>query len=439
MEYLLKFGKFNNMEIRHNIDRRNFIRVTGATAGGLMLPGYGVFGTGRLTTSDDPLSTRDFWYRKPPNMPYVDSQNKNRAFAFTDSEILLSYDNSHTWRYKRKFEDTQNITFSHIFDNGNVLFGTREKLFLCNKKLKSWKEIIIKDMDGSDYIPHIPKNSDNPGWYFHTIAGINSWEINGKEMLVWGNYANVKGGAVPLNIYYSTDNGKTVKIAYSFGQNPYFSDNGSQGGGSDGNPLGNANNPIICRHIHCVSYNPAEDAFYACTGDGNRPEGWEVHWLRGEYDVALDKWDWQVILTESLNSRYKAGGINFVDGQMYWISDANGPEPHDRGIFRCNPADIANPAAHTKLFDPKYETTRMIIEDGVILAMLPAVASPYTLGIIYSPDMGKTWEVYDIKDFGPFYPSRIQKKNSEGWFKCHLNSGWIDRAEYMFLKPKRLS
>ena len=26
-------------------------------------------------------------------------------------------------------------------------------------------------------------------------------------MLVWGNYCNVTGGAVPVNIYYSTDNG----------------------------------------------------------------------------------------------------------------------------------------------------------------------------------------------------------------------------------------
>lgn len=424
------------MKIKHNFDRRHFLRVTGATAGALMLPGASILGSPQPYTPDDYGSTEHFWYQKPPNVPYVDSQNKNMAFAFADGEILLSHDNSHTWRYRNEFQDTDNITFSHIFDNGNVLFATRERLFLCEKKLKSCKEIIVKDTDGSDYIPHTPKSPDNPGWYFHTITGINSWVINGKEMLVWGNYANVKGGATPINIYYSTDNGETVKIAYSFGQNPYLSDNGSPGGGLDGNLLGNAANPIFCRHIHCVSYNPAENAFYACTGDGDRPKGREVHWLRGEYDAALDKWDWKVLLTESLNSRYKAGGINFVDGQMYWISDANGPEPHDRGIFRCDPVDIANPEAHAKLFNPKYETTRMIIEDDVILAMLPAVASPYTLGIIFSPDLGKTWTEYDIKDFGPFYPSRIQKKNSEGWFRCDLRKGWIDRDEYMFLKPK---
>jgi len=426
------------MTKKNYVNRRQFIGTAAAAVGGLMLPISDAFGTYRVATPDDYPSTPHFWYRKPPNTPYVDSQNKNMAFAFTDTEILFSDDNSHTWHHKKAFPDAKNITYSHIFNDGTVLFATREKLYLCKEKLKSYNEIIVENTDGSDYLPHTPKNPDNPGWYFHTVTGVDSWIINGKEMLVWGNYSNVKGGATPLNIYYTTDNGKTVKIAYSFGQNPYFTDNGSPGGGKGGNLLGNPNNPVICRHIHSVAYNPAEDAFYACTGDIKRgPKAKEeVHWLRGTYDLAKDKWNWIVIITESSNTRYKSGGISFVDGQMYWISDANGPEPWDRGIFRCNPADIANPKSHTLLFNPKYETTRMIIEDGVILAALPAVASPFTLGIIISPDLGKTWFEYDIKEFGPFYPSRIQKKNAEGWFRLDLRSGWIDRSGYMFLKPK---
>lgn len=118
------------------------------------------------------------------------------------------------------------------------------------------------------------------------------------------------------------------------------------------------------------------------------------------------------------------------------IHDANGTKPWARGIFCCHPTDIGNPNAHTKLFDPKYEASTLIIEDGVILATHIAVASPFTLGIMISTDLGKTWFEYDIKDFVPFSPSRIHKKNSEGWFRFDLRTGWIDRAEYMFLKPK---
>ena len=313
-------------------------------------------------------STPHFWYRLQPEGVYVDSQRDNKAFGYADGKILLSEDNAHTWPHSLAVPNAHNITFSCILKNGNILFSTRSKLFLSTDNLKTVEPITVKDTDGSDYIPHTPQNADNPGWYFHTLPGINSWDVNGVEMVVWGNYCNVIGGASPVNIYYSTDNGHTVKIAYAFGQNPYCHDNGSPGGGPTGTLLGDPNNPVFARHLHTVAYNPAEDAFYACTGDGDRPAGFECHWLRGTYDAANDVWDWKVILSDHLNSRYKAGGISFVDGQVYWISDSNGPEPYDRGIFRCAPADIPNREAHTLLFNPQVESGNMIIQDNVILA-----------------------------------------------------------------------
>jgi hypothetical protein len=227
-----------------------------------------------------------------------------------------------------------------------------------------------------------------------------------------------------------------VKIAYSFGQNPHYRDNGSAGGGSTGTLLGDPDNPVICRHMHCVAYNPTENAFYACTGDRRQPEGHECHWLRGTYDAQNDQWSWKVIVSDDSNSRYKAGGINFVDGKAYWVADANGPKPHDRGIFRCDPADIANPERHTRLFNPEYEAANMIIQDGVILSAHYATASSYTLGFIISLDMGKTWAQYDLKEFGKRSPVRLSRKNSDGWFRVDLRSGWIARAEVLFIKPK---
>jgi hypothetical protein len=256
-------------------------------------------------------------------------------------------------------------------------------------------------------------------------------------MLVWGNYCNVIGGAAPVNIYYSTDNGQTVKIAYSFGRNPYNRDNGSGGGGSTGKPLGDPDNPVICRHVHDVSYNPAEDAFYACTGDRDRAEGHECHWLRGVYDSKKDRWRWKVIVSDAPNSRYKCGGINFVDGKLYWISDANGPKPYDRGVFRCDPGDIANPKAHTLLFNPGVESGNMIIQDGVILASHCAPASPMATGFIVSLDLGESWAQYDLKEFGRRSPCRFHRKNSEGWFRVDLRSNWVTPAEMMFIKPKQ--
>lgn len=380
--------------------------------------------------------TDHFWYRLQPQGLYIDSQRDNKAFAHAEGRVMLSEDNGHTWPHSLAFPNAHNITFSCILKNGNVVFATRSKLYVSTDNLRTCDQITVKGVDGADYLPHTPQNPDYPGWYFHTIPGVNSFDVNGTEMLVWGNYCNVLGGAAPVNIYYSTDGGQTVKIAYAFGQDPYTRDNGSPGGGADGTLLGDPGNPVWCRHVHTVVYSPTEDAFYSCTGDADRAEGFECHWLRGTYDAAADRWDWRVIISDHLNSRYKAGGINFVDGELYWISDSNGPEPYDRGIFRCAPADLARPEAHTLLFNPEVESGNMIIQDNVILASHCAPASPLDTGIIISTDAGQTWAQYDLKEFGKRSPTRLHEKNSEGWFRMDLRSGWVEYADVLFLKPK---
>ncbi len=424
---------------QQRVTRRRFLGTTAATAGGMLMPGAVGLGADSIVPPADFPSTDHFWYRPQPEGPFIDSQRDNKAFGFDDATVFLSEDNAHTWPHSIAFPDARHIVFSCILKNGNVVFSALAKLYLSTDNLKTYKQITVKDTDGTDYIPHEPQNLEHPGWYFHPLDGVHTWDVGGVEMLVWGNYCNVLGGATPVNIYYSADNGHTVKIAYAFGQNPGYRDNGSAGGGPTGTLLGNPDNPVICRHVHCVAYNPAENAFYACTGDRDRPEGRECNWLRGIYDAKNDRWRWRVVISDASNSRYKAGGINFVDGKLYWIADANGPKPHDRGIFRCDPADLARPDAHTMLFNPQYESANMIIQDGVILASHYAPASPYATGFIISPDMGKTWAQYDLIGFGRRSPVRFHKKNSDGWFRVDLRSGWIKRAEVLFIKPKQVT
>jgi len=401
------------------------------------MPGAVGLAAGSLAPPSDFASTDHFWYRPQPPGLFIDSQRDNKAFGYADGKVLLSEDNGSTWPHSVAFPDARHIVFSCILKNGNVLFSALAKLYLSTDNLKTYRQITVKNSDGSDYIPHTPCSAERPGWYFHSLTGVNTWDVNGREMLVWGNYCNVIGGAAPVNIYYSTDSGQTVKIAYCFGQNPYNRDDGSGGGGKKGTLLGNAENPVICRHVHDVAFNPAENAFYACTGDFDRAEGHECHWLRGTYDADQDKWQWKVIVSDAMNSRYKCGGINFVDGQLYWISDSNGPKPYDRGVFRCAPADITNRKGHTLLFNPGVESGNMIIQDGVILASHCAPASPMATGIIVSLDLGKTWAQYDLKEFGKRSPCRFHRKNSEGWFRVDLRSNWVTPAEMMFIKPRQ--
>jgi hypothetical protein len=424
------------MMTRQQLTRRRFLGAAAATAGGILVPGAVRLTAAPIAAPADFPSTDHFWYRPQPEWPFIDSQCGDKAFGYADGKVFLSEDNGRTWPHSAAFTDARHIVFSQIMKNGNVLFSAMAKLYLSTDNLRTYNEITVKRADGSDYLPHTPQNPANPGWYFHGLSGVNSWDVHGKEMLVWGNYCNVIGGATPVNIYYSTDNGQTVKIAYSFGQNPYLRDNGSGGGGKTGTLLGDPDNPVVCRHVHDVEYNPVEDAFYACTGDIDRGAGLECHWLRGTYDAASDAWDWKVIVSEASNSRYKCGGINCVDGQIYWISDSNGPKPYDRGVFRCDPADITKPEAHTRLFNPGVESGNMIIQDGVILASHCAPASPMATGFIVSLDLGKTWAQYDLKEFGRRSPCRFHRKNGEGWFRVDLRSRWVTPAEMMFIKPK---
>jgi hypothetical protein len=380
--------------------------------------------------------TKHFWYKLQPEGVYIDSQCDNLAFGYADGRLVLSEDCGHTWPHSLAFPEAGDLTFSCILKNGNVVFATPAKLYVSTDNLRTCEQITVKDVDGSDYLPHTPKDPGNPGWYFHTIPGVNTFDVHGSEMLIWGNYCNVVGGAAPVNIYYSTDGGQTVKIAYKFGQSPYTHDDGSPGAGEEGTLLGDPDNPLCCRHIHTVAYNPWEDAFYTCTGDHDKPEGYECHWLRGTYDATADSWDWRLLLSDRMNSRYKAGGISFVDGTMYWISDSNCREPYDRGIFRCAPADLTHPEAHEMLFNPGVESGNMILEDNVILASHCAPASTMDCGFIVSLDGGQTWAQHDLRELGKRSPCRFHAKNSEGWFRADLRSGWVDFAEVLFLKPK---
>jgi len=413
--------------------RRNFLAIAAtATVGGILLPRPVGF-----AATDGVGETDHFWYRlAPTDGPYIDTQRDHKAFGIGAGKIYLSKDNAKTWPHSADFPDTRHIDFSCILGNGNIVFATRSKIFLSTDNLKTYRELTVLDRDGSDYLPHTAKDPEKAGWYFYSLDGVHTWEVSGKEMMIWGNYCNVRSEPVPVNIYYSVDGGQTVKIAYSFGRNPNFQYQDAD----SASWLGNPDNSVICRHVHSVSYNPAENAFYACSGDVDRGHGHECHWLRGIYDAKADSWDWKVVVSSNSNSRFKSGGINFVDGQGYWVADANGkvsPEgAYDRGIFRCDPGDIADKSKHTRLYDMKYEMAIMTIEDGVMLAPHYGNATPTDTGFLISLDLGKTWGNYDLKQFGDRSGVRVNKRNSDGWFRVGLRQRWLDRAEVLFIKPK---
>lgn len=420
-------------------NRRSFLKNGLAAAGGVALAPTTLL---RAAAEGGVGETDHFHYRlAPADGPYIDTQRGSRAFGFRGGKIFLSEDNANTWTRSTDFPDAENIHFSSFQENGNIVFATQRHIYVSTDNLATYREVTVLDRHGKEYPPHPLRGGEKPGFYFYSLDGVHTHTVQGKEMMIWGNYCNVRVGSVPVNIYYSTDGGETVKIAYSFGQNPAFQH-------KDADPsewLGDPDNTVVCRHVHSVTYNPAENAFYACTGDIDRKigVGLECHWLRGTYDAAADTWDWKVIVSSDANSRFKTGGLNFVDGQIYWVADANGPktirEVYDRGIFRCDPADIPDKSKHTVLYPAEYEIAAMTIDGRIMLVPEYGNANPCDCGFLYSPDLGKTWGKYDLKELGDRSGVRVNPRNDEGWFRLDLRTRWIDRAEVLFIKPKAIA
>ena len=53
--------------------------------------------------------------------------------------------------------------------------------------------------------------------------------------------------------------------------------------------------------------------------------------------------------------------------------------------------------------------------------------------------VGKTWAMYDLKQFGDRSGVRVNPRNSDGWFRLCLRERWMNRAEVLFIKPAKLS
>ena len=139
--------------------RREFL-AAGAAA---IAAGFTGRNVGSLCAADIAIRENEhFWFRLAPEEPYIDSQRDNKAFGFGDGKIFLSEDNGQTWNHRAPFPDAENITFSCLLKNGNILFATRTQLFVSVDNLKSHRAITVKNPDGSDYLPHTPKNPDLP-------------------------------------------------------------------------------------------------------------------------------------------------------------------------------------------------------------------------------------------------------------------------------------
>ncbi len=283
-----------------------------------------------------------------------------------------------------------------ILESGNIVIFTQHKeAYYSDDNLTTVKPCTVLDKDGNTFTFHTPVNASYPGGYFLDFHNF----IEDGGLLIYGNYANSTTGCAPSNMFYSLDDGATWKVFYAFGQNQYYTDNGSANGAPGGNVLGDATNPIVCRHIHGINKG-FDGNYYACTGDGNNTYP-EMHFMKLVYDADTDAWTVTIIndQTSAMWQRMRAIGIYERNGYIYWASDGMLPDVVDgvtypqHGILRCKIEDINDITKHELIHDLPDEAYYFARGKGniVFCGMDTGNTTFYV-----SRDGGDTWETETI-------------------------------------------
>ncbi|HLP86338.1 MAG TPA: hypothetical protein VK153_00445 [Candidatus Paceibacterota bacterium] len=325
--------------------------------------------------------------------------------TITLSGNFLYYSENYGVSFIRSFDISTlyppaNISAIRILSNGNIIiFSKNTFIHYSDDNLATLKVPTLLNSAGGAFSYHTPVNVSYPGGYWRIFNGF----AENNNVLVFGNYANSNEGASPILVWYSINNGATWKVIYEFGQNPNFTDDGTEDGGTGGNLLGSASNPLIARHIHSVQVG-FDGNFYVCTGDNVS----EQHFLKCVYNSSLDTWTITDLLnaTSSTWQRMRAIGLYEKDGYLYWGSDGgstfvfNDVTYNSYGIYKCLVADVNNPGAHILLKEltlPCY-TFLNDISTNEIIAGLDSGDKFYT-----SSDYGNTWTEHTNKFTTNFY------------------------------------
>lgn len=312
--------------------------------------------------------------------------------AATDT-LHLSIDSGGTYPYSINSPINGQVPqFAHIFANGNILIAGVTKLYLSTDNLTSFTEITAIGIDGNPYSP--------TNYCFSVVTPSQPVEVDGQEILVWGCYRTlVNYGDTDINVWYSVDNGATVKSAYKAG----------------------VTNPpnLPARHIHYVAYRQSDDSFWVTTGDNFLGGETESNILKGNYDWDLDSWTWEKLYGDAAaGNTYKIISVNFYNDSVL-VGDDNTSSIAKRGLWVCPIADLASSANFSVVFSGLQDGADSKMIGDEILGRLGFGRNQKVLA---SSNGGPTGIVGnklsgggDIRNF--YY---IIDKVDNGWYLCHI-------------------
>ncbi|MDX9930607.1 MAG: LamG-like jellyroll fold domain-containing protein [Bacteroidales bacterium] len=307
---------------------------------------------------------------------------------YPNKYIRYSSDNGLTFNTGIRVDWATPLRYARILDNGRIVVCGADSIYYSSDNLSTLTPCTVLGKDGQPYEYHDPVNDLYPGGYFDVMGGFVEYE----GMAILGNYTNSGTGSSPVNLYY-TLNGITWKVFYTFGLNPWYTDNGTIRGGTGGTLLGDPSNNLITRHIHSINRG-YDGNYYVATGDGYTNE---IHMMKCTYDSNNDSWFVIDLLNTTASNwqRMRALGIYEKDGYIYWGSDGPGIFIYDGveyqcfGIYKCPVNQINDPSKHI-LLQPLTDACYSFFNyENIVMSGLQHYGS-----IFVSFDYGETWTEY---------------------------------------------
>jgi len=292
-----------------------------------------------------------------------------------------------------------NISYLKVTDNGNILIFSNNKLVhYSDDGLATVASASVVNADNSPFVFHNPVDSNYPGSYFKLLNSC----IEHDGVIVIGSYANSGQGASPVILFYSIDDGITWKVFYTYGQNPLYTDDGSDMGGIGGNLLGDAANPILTTRIEGI--NIGYDGNIYVGSEGGTIGANCNSMMKCVYNSGTDSWVVTSLIdaTSRTRARMRCNGLYEKDGYIYWVSSdivddvINGITYPSLGIFKCLAEDIDDFSKHITVSVASAELTNGC---GAFVSNPnngKVIASWYS-EIHLSKDYGETWEVFQNK------------------------------------------
>lgn len=252
--------------------------------------------------------TNESWKR------FVVAAYESMVVILRNNKFSLSTDCGKTWNSGVDVTSIRNdIQRAYLFANGNLAFYTDTKAYYIDD-WTSYQEATCYEQNGTAYVPSASTN------FITYWAHAERKFINGTDMYVFGTYKLVNGERVL--IWYTTDHGKTYKIAYEF------------------NITGN----YSIRHVHEVLYYEPADKFIVTTGDSNATQCMVFLF---DYNEQNDTWTYELVGGPA--RAYKWAGMNIWNDEIYYCND-NTPG----SVWKFKFADISDLSKHTCVLSDMY-------------------------------------------------------------------------------------